>query len=101
MCNNYGFISDEAKTKAITMPAFMHWSWVHTGGEMMVANLQGVRGDDGYTPLRLILFMTCNSNYIMLYQNKSGVRLATRPLFLRVRTGAAHLGSHGTLFLCV
>ena len=28
----------------------------------------------------------------MLYQNKSGVRLATHPLFLRVRTGAAHLG---------
>ena len=48
-CSNYGFISDEAKTTAITMPAFMHWSWVHTGGEMMVADLQGVRGDDGYT----------------------------------------------------
>ena len=42
-------------------------------------------------PLRLMLFTMCNSNYIMLYQNKSGVRLATRPLFLRVRTGAAHL----------
>ena len=39
-----------------------------------------------------MLFMTCNSDYMMLYQNKSGVRLATRPLFLRVRTGAAHLG---------
>ena len=37
------------------------------------------------TPLRLMLFMT--SNYITHYQNKSGVRLATRPLFLRVRTG--------------
>ena len=43
------------------------------------------------TPLRLMLFMTCNSDYIMLYQNKSGVRLATCPLFLRVRTGATHL----------
>ena len=32
------------------------------------------------TPLRLILFMMCNSDYIMLYQNKSGVRLATCPL---------------------
>ena len=48
-CNNYGFISEEAKTTAIMMPAFMHWSWVHTGGEMMVADLQGVREDDGYT----------------------------------------------------
>ena len=47
-CNNYGFISDEAKTTAIMMPAFMHWSWVHTGGEMMVADLQGVCGDHGY-----------------------------------------------------
>ena len=44
------------------------------------------------TPLRLILFMMCNSDYIMLYQNKSGVRLATRSLFPpRVRTGTAHL----------
>ena len=48
--------------------------------------------------------MTCNSDYIMLYQNKSGVRLATRPLFLRVRTGAAHLQiaqscSHSLLYL--
>ena len=48
-CNNYGFISEEAKTTDIMMPAFMHWSWVHTGGEMMVADLQGVRGVDGYT----------------------------------------------------
>ena len=48
-CNNYGFISQEAKTTAITMPAFMHWSWVYTRGEMMVADLQGVRRDDGYT----------------------------------------------------
>ena len=38
-----------------------------------------------------MLFLTCNSDYIMLYQNKSGVRLATCPLFLRVRTGATHL----------
>ena len=48
-CNNYGFISQEAKTIAILMPAFMHWSWVHTRGQRMVADLQGVRRDDGYT----------------------------------------------------
>ena len=30
-----------------------------------------------------MLFMTCNSDYITLYQNESGVRLATRPLFPR------------------
>jgi len=48
-CNNNGVISQEAKSTAITMPAFMHWSWVHTRGEMMVADLQGVRRNDGYT----------------------------------------------------
>ena len=31
------------------MPAFAHWSWWHTGGEKMIADLQGVRFDDGYT----------------------------------------------------
>ena len=38
-CNNYGFISNES----LSMPAFMHWSWVHTGGEVMVSDLQGTR----------------------------------------------------------
>ena len=38
-CNNYGFLSRES----LSMPAFMHWSWVQTKGEMMVADLQGVR----------------------------------------------------------
>ena len=35
---NNGFISPESKA----LPAFAHWSWVHTGGEKMVADLQGV-----------------------------------------------------------
>ena len=42
--NNYGDISDESKS----MPAFAHWSWVHTKGEIMIADLQGVRGDHEY-----------------------------------------------------
>ena len=41
-CNNYGFLSRES----LSMPAFMHWSWVHTKGELMVADLQGVRKDN-------------------------------------------------------
>ena len=47
-CNNYGFISQEAKSTAISMPAFMHWSWYHTKGQMMIADLQGVKQPDGY-----------------------------------------------------
>ena len=47
-CNNYGFISDEAVKTAASLPAFMHWSWVHTQGQLMIANLQGVRREDRY-----------------------------------------------------
>ena len=40
--SNYGGISPESKV----LPAFCHWSWVHTKGEKMIADLQGVRRDD-------------------------------------------------------
>ena len=40
-CNNYGYISPSSKL----MPAFMHWSWVNSGGQQMIADLQGVRTD--------------------------------------------------------
>ena len=43
-CNNYGYISSESEL----MPAFMHWSWVHTGGKTMIADLQGVLKGDTY-----------------------------------------------------
>ncbi len=42
-CNNYGFISPEAKSSHTSMPAFMHWSWYNSNGEKMVSDLQGVR----------------------------------------------------------
>ena len=48
-CNNYGYISAEAESVAIAMPAFMHWSWVHSGGELMIADLQGVCSGNHYT----------------------------------------------------
>ncbi len=50
-CNNYGFISAEAKGSHINMPAFMHWSWWKSDGEKMISDLQGVRIDNpqGYT----------------------------------------------------
>jgi hypothetical protein len=42
--NNYGYISSDSEL----MPAFMHWSWVHTNGETMIADLQGVLTDSTY-----------------------------------------------------
>ncbi len=30
------------------MPAFTHWSWLHTRGDLMITDLQGVRYDDKY-----------------------------------------------------
>ena len=47
-CNNYGFISEEAQKTAISMPAFMHWSWWKNDGQMMIADLQGVKQENGY-----------------------------------------------------
>ena len=38
-CNNLGYISPSSEL----MPAFMHWSWVNSGGQYMIADLQGVR----------------------------------------------------------
>ena len=43
-CNNYGYISSASEL----MPAFMHWSWVHSRGEVMIADLQGVLSRDTY-----------------------------------------------------
>ena len=43
-CSNYGYIGSGSSS----LPSFMHWSWWHTGGEEMVADLQGVRTDDSY-----------------------------------------------------
>ena len=47
-CNNYGYVSPEVSF-AKGMPAFAHWSWWYTNGEKMIADLQGVRSDSGYT----------------------------------------------------
>ena len=47
-CNNYGYISPEAQTTAQSMPAFMHWSWWDNYGQMMIADLQGVKQNNGY-----------------------------------------------------
>ena len=48
------------------------------------------------TPLMLMLFMTSNSDYIMLYGTNPGLGLQP-VLSFRVRTGAAHLGATSNL----
>ena len=47
-CNNYGQIEPGHPI----MPAFMHWTWCHTKGKVMVADLQGVKDVD-YDSYRL------------------------------------------------
>ena len=42
-CSNYGYVSKEARRVDYTLPSFMHWSWVHSTGQEMVGDLQGVR----------------------------------------------------------
>ena len=43
-CKNNGYISSASEL----MPAFMHWSWVHSRGEVMIADLQGVLSGSTY-----------------------------------------------------
>ena len=42
-CNNYGYVSKEARGVDYTLASFMHWSWVYTKGQEMVGDLQGVK----------------------------------------------------------
>lgn len=51
--SNSGWVKPQCATVYKSMPAFAHWSWVHTGGSMMVSDLQGVRYDD--QPYRYVL----------------------------------------------
>ena len=57
-CNNYGYID----TSFASMPAFMHWTWWYTDGELMIADLQGVRKDDSYL-LTDPVIMSLSGNY--------------------------------------
>ena len=59
-CNNYGFISDESASVALAMPAFMHWSWVESKGELMIADLQGVCTDKRYILTDPVILSTSN-----------------------------------------
>jgi hypothetical protein len=47
-CNNYGYISNDARDINGTLTAFAHWSWVATGAQEMITDIQGVRDSNGY-----------------------------------------------------
>ena len=42
-CNNYGYISKEARGEDYVLSSFMHWSWIRSKGQEMVGDLQGVK----------------------------------------------------------
>ena len=42
---NAGYVSD---TPTQSLHAFSHWTWVHSGGKLVICDLQGVRYDDKY-----------------------------------------------------
>ncbi len=46
--SNAGWVKPQCMTSCTLMPTFAHWTWVHTRGQLMVADLQGVRYDDEY-----------------------------------------------------
>ncbi len=46
--SNTGHVNPACCMKYVLMPAFTHWSWVHTQGQMMITDLQGVRYNDKY-----------------------------------------------------
>ena len=47
-CNNFNYWNDTESSTAY-MQAFSHWSWCHTQGESMIADLQGVYSNYQYT----------------------------------------------------
>ena len=46
--SNTGWVNQVCCMEYLLMPAFTHWSWVHTRGDLMITDLQGVRYDDKY-----------------------------------------------------
>ena len=46
--SNTGWVNPECLSIYKLMPTFAHWTWVHTNGNLMVVDLQGVRYTDKY-----------------------------------------------------
>ena len=47
-CNNYGYVSREARGVDSILTAFMHWSWMKSKGQEMVGDIQGVKNGSRY-----------------------------------------------------
>ena len=62
-CNNYGYVSKEARGDDCILPAFMHWTWVQNQGQEMIADIQGVRIPGGGYKLTDPAIMSTTNKY--------------------------------------
>ena len=62
-CNNYGYVSREARGVDYTLPSFMHWSWIRSKGQEMVGDLQGVKKPRGGYRLTDPAIMSTSGQY--------------------------------------
>ena len=62
-CNNYGYVSQEARGTDHILPAFMHWSWVHSKGQEMIGDIQGVKKPGGGYKLTDPAMMSITNQY--------------------------------------
>ena len=62
-CNNYGYVSNEARGVDCILPAFMHWTWVQNQGQEMIADIQGVRIPGGGYKLTDPAIMSITNKY--------------------------------------
>ena len=58
-CSNYGYISNDSSI----LSAFMHWSWIHTRGEEMISDLQGVQSANSYTLTNAVMLSLSSEKY--------------------------------------
>ena len=62
-CNNYGYVSQEARGVDCILPSFMHWTWAHSKGQEMVGDIQGVKKPGGGYKLTDPAMMSTTGQY--------------------------------------
>ena len=62
-CSNYGHVSYEALSIDSILTAFMHWTWAHSKGQEMVADVQGVKLSNGTYKLTDPAILSVNGEY--------------------------------------
>ena len=62
-CNNYGYVSQEARGADHILLAFMHWSWVQSKGQEMIGDIQGVKKPGGGYKLTDPAIMSVTNQY--------------------------------------